>query len=586
MLRTAYQTRIVFLGIFIATGFLLLVWRLQIVQIERHHELDAKARVKYTSSVKSVGVRGNIYDGTRIPTPNLLAASKVTYDILAEPNKMGSRKEEVLGKLLKILDEVDRQTLVRRFESGSQEIVIQNTVEPMIVSRIQQMKMPGLRYVESSVRFYPKDSLLCHVLGYMSHTGNGASGIEKVYNENLSQQEGYSLFERSRKAHKVSSLGERKALDGKDIHLTVLEPIQAFVEAEMDRLMKEVKPKACYAIMANPKTGAIMALAQRPNFNPNDRKTMKPENYNPRFLLDVFDPGSTMKGISLAGVLEHNKNISLGTRVYCEKGVWYYAGRRLRDSGHAYEYLTFKQVIQKSSNIGTAKLALTIKRRQYDVFRKFGFGQRTGINLGRESRGILWPEKHWSKLSYTRLPMGQGISVTPLQMVQGYCALANQGRMMQLHLVDKIYDPAKDHSKYTHPIVKNMEVISPEVAAEMVEALKSVTKLGGTAVPAAIPGFEVAGKTGTAQKVIPAEKDADGNTIRAAYYSETVHVSSFIGFVPADNPEFVLYVVCDEPPYSHRFGNKCAAPYFKRIAEQTLNFLNVQPTVSPKLGRK
>ncbi|MCM8534960.1 MAG: penicillin-binding protein 2 [Lentisphaeraceae bacterium] len=586
MLRTAYQTRIVFLGIFLATGFILLVGRLRVVQIERHHELNKKAKAKYTSRVKSVGIRGNIYDGTRIPSPNLLASSKVAYNLLAEPGKMGSRREEVIQKLSRLLAETDKKTLERRFYSGSQEVVVQNNVDPILVSRIQQMKLPGLRYVESSVRFYPKDSLLCHVLGYTTHEGSGASGVERVYDKNLQPQEGYLLYERSRRAHKVTNLDEQKPLDGKDIHLTVLEPIQSIVEDELDRLMKEVKPKACYAIMANPKTGAIMALAQRPHFNPNDRNTMKPQNYNPRFLVDVYDPGSTMKAISLAGVLEHNKNIGLGTPVYCENGMWYYGGRPLRDAGHNYKNLRFWEVIQKSSNIGTAKLALTIKRRQYDVLRKFGFGERTGINLGVESKGILWPEKYWSKLSYTRLPIGQGISVTPLQMVQAYGALANKGRMMQLHLVDKIYDPILDKSKYTHPIVKNMEVISPEAAAEMVEALKTVTKKGGTATQAAVPGYEVAGKTGTAQKVIPAVKDANGKVIQKAYYSDTVHVSSFIGFVPADDPEFVLYVVCDEPPYKFRYGGKCAAPYFKRISEQTLSFLNVQPTIKDKVSRK
>ena len=415
MLRTAYQTRIVFLGIFIATGFILLVARLRVVQIDRHHELIAKAKKKYTSSVKSVGIRGNIYDGTRIPGPNLLASSKVTYDILAEPGRMGSRKEEVLNKVTKVLIKTNKHVLKERFESSRKEIVIQRNVEHGEITRIQQMKLPGLRYVESSVRFYPKDSLLCHVLGHTAHNGNGDSGIERTMNDELQPQEGYLLFERSRRAHKVSTLDEQKPLDGKDIHLTVLEPIQSIVEDEMDRLMEEVKPKACYAIMANPKTGAIMALAQRPNFNPNDRKTMKPERFRPRFLGDVYDPGSTMKAVSLAGVLEHNKSITLGTRVYCENGLWFYGGHPLRDAGHNYKNLKFWEVIQKSSNIGTAKLALTVNRWQYSIYKDFGFGQRTGINLGVESRGILPPEKNWSKVSYTRLPIGQGISVTPLQ---------------------------------------------------------------------------------------------------------------------------------------------------------------------------
>lgn len=579
MLRAAYQTRIVFLGIVVSIGFTLLVWRLRLVQIDRHYELSEKARGKYTSSITRVGVRGNIYDGVRVPSPNLLAASKITYDILAAPQRMGSRSDEVIDKISRLL-EVDREVLKDRFESGLKEVVVKNQVEPLRAERLQQMKLPGLRYVESSVRFYPKDSLLCHVLGFMSHDGKGVAGIEKVYDETLHPTEGKRLIERTRKAHTISYLNEDYALDGKNIHLTVLEPIQAIVEEELDRLMKEIGPKACYAIMANPKTGAIMALAQRPFFNPNDRSTMKPENYNPRFLVDVFDPGSTMKGISIAGVLEYNPNVSLGTLVDCEKGMWHFGGFPLRDAGHSYGRLKLWEIVQKSSNIGTAKLALTIRRMQYSLYRDFGFGERTGINLGPESPGILWPEKNWSNVSYTRLPIGQGISVNPLQMVQAYCALANSGRMMQLHIVDKITDAQTGEIVEDYvPFLKKRRVISPATAFQITEALKSVTREGGTATQAAIPGYEVAGKTGTAQKVVPAVRDENGRVIQRAHYSNTLHVSSFIGYVPADDPEIVLYIVVDEPPHKRPlyYGGYCAAPYFKRISEQTLNYLNISP---------
>ena len=581
MLRAAYQTRIVFLGIFVSIGFVLLIGRLRTVQIDRHYELSEKARKKYTSSITRVGVRGNIYDGVRVPSPNLLAASKVTYDVLASPERMGSRTDEVIDKISRLL-EVKKTTLRDRFSSGRKEIVIKNKVEPLLAERLQRMKLPGMRYVESSVRFYPKDSLLCHVLGFLNHDGSGVAGIEKVYNQTLTPKSSHQVIERTRKAHTIAYLNEDYAMDGKNIHLTILEPIQALVEEELDRLMKEIGPKACYAIMANPKTGAVMAIAQRPNFNPNNRETMKPELYNPRFLVDVYDPGSTMKGISIAGVLEYNPRASLGYPVDCEGGVWHYGGFPLRDAGHSYGNLKLWEVIQKSSNIGTAKWALTIKRFQYGLYRDFGFGARTGINLGPESKGILWPEDRWSKVSYTRLPIGQGISVTPLQMVQAYCALANKGNMYQLRIIDKITDPQTGEILRNFANANNLkkkEVISEETAFQITQALKTVTKKGGTATQAAIPGFDVAGKTGTAQKVVPAVRDEDGNVIQRAHYSNSLHVSSFIGYVPADDPELVLYIVVDEPPHKRPlyYGGYCAAPYFKRIAEQTLNYLNISP---------
>lgn len=579
MLRAAYQTRIVFLGIVVSVGFMLLIWRLRIVQIDRHFELSDKAKGKYTSSITRVGVRGNIYDGQRNPAPNLLATSKITYNVLASPDRMGSRTDEVVEKLARLL-EVDRNTLRQRFNSGLKEVVVKNNVKTEDAEALQRMMLPGMRYVQSSVRFYPKDSLLCHVLGFLNHDGIGVAGVESVYNDEMLPVVSRQKIVQTRRAHTISYLDENTAMDGKNIHLTVMEPIQAIVEEEMDRLMKEIGPKACYAIMANPKTGAIMALAQRPNFDPNIRETMKPENYNPRFLVDVFDPGSTMKGISIAGVLEYNPRASLGTVVDCENGIWHYGGFPLRDAGHSYGKLKLWQVIQVSSNIGTAKLSLGIKRYQYSLFKDFGFGERTGINLGPESKGILPPEKRWSDVSYTRLPIGQGISVNPLQMVQAYCALANNGRMMQLHIIDKITDPETGEIvKDFIPLLKKRRVISPATAFQITEALKTVTKKGGTATQAAIPGFEVAGKTGTAQKLIPAVKDADGRIIQKAYYSDTVHVSSFMGFVPANDPEIVLYIVVDEPPHKRPlyYGGYCAAPYFKRIAEQTLNYLNISP---------
>ncbi|NQZ59219.1 MAG: penicillin-binding protein 2 [Lentisphaeraceae bacterium] len=398
----------------------------------------------------------------------------------------------------------------------------------------------------------------------------------------MQPKKGYVKYEHTIQRHAVSQLDKRNALNGKNIHLTILEPIQAIVEDEMDKLMSDVKPKACYAIMANPRTGAIMALSQRPKFNPNNRSDRKNMAHkDPRYLLDIYDPGSTMKAISIGGALHYNQNLTLGTRFYCEKGIWYYAGRPLHDAGHAYEWLRVWEIIQKSSNIGTIKACLTAKRWMWQNFMRFGFGKRTGINLGAESPGILWPENFWSKLSYGRLPIGQGISVTPLQMVQAYCAIANKGRMMQLHVVDKISEADSGKVfKYFEPKIKKESVIGEGAADDMVRALKSVTKKGGTAVQAAIPGYEVAGKTGTAQKVI--NKKDPRNTTGKAYYSKTIHVSSFIGFVPADNPEFVLYIVVDEPPYKYRYGGKCAAPYFKRIAEQTLNFLNIAPTEKVK----
>jgi cell division protein FtsI/penicillin-binding protein 2 len=306
-----------------------------------------------------------------------------------------------------------------------------------------------------------------------------------------------------------------------------------------------------------------MAWAQTPSFDANNRQVMDPKRWQNRLLVDGFEPGSVMKGVSLAGALDYGV-VELGSRVFCEQGKWEYCRRILHDSGHKYGTLTVAQIVQKSSNIGTAKIALQMgETRLYQTFVRFGFGRPTGIGFPEEENGIMRAVNKWDGLSVTRLPIGQGILVTPLQMVQAYCSLANGGTMMQLYVVDRIENPDTGLCEVTVPRVVR-RTVKPESARSMVQALKLVTTTEGTAPKAAVEGHEVAGKTGTAQKVI------DGQ------YSYCKYVSSFIGFVPADNPAFTLLIVADEPQRAH-YGGTVAAPTFSRIAERTLRYLQIAP---------
>jgi cell division protein FtsI/penicillin-binding protein 2 len=363
---------------------------------------------------------------------------------------------------------------------------------------------------------------------------------------------------------------------GGDVYLTIEEPIQHTVEQELDLIMETFKPLAAYAVMADPRTGRILAMAQRPTFDPNDRSpgNMAPEKWINRVVSTGFEPGSVMKGISVAGAIDYGV-VTLDHVFDCEKGYWVYARRPLRDS-HRFEDLSVLEILQHSSNIGTAKIALEMgERRLYQTLWRFGFGQRTGTGFDDEGTGLLRPVNRWDGLSVTRFPIGQGILTTPLQLVQAFSALANNGNMMQLRVVDRVADPTTGETKLFPPVLRRRVVAHESAIRDVVTALKMVTTDDGTASKAAIEGYEVAGKTGTAQKYIREElPDHKGYT---GYYSNSKYVGSFIGFVPADDPAFVLLVSVDEPTEGGYYGGTVAAPSFRRIAASTLRYLQIPP---------
>lgn len=455
-------------------------------------------------------------------------------------------------------------------------VTLQRAVPAQAWATVEQRDIPGLyavphwrniRFVDSSRRYHPKGELASNVVGFTNSSGHGVSGIEMLYDAALQPAAGHSRYLRDRRGAPLLAepLDVDAPVPGGDVFLTISEPIQQIVEDEMRRMVERYEPKSAWAIMANPRTGALMALAQYPSFDPNrEAREGELSNRQVRAAISGFEPGSVMKPLALCGAMDYGL-ADLNTRVYCEKGAWFYCGRILRDS-HRYETLTLEEIIQHSSNIGTAKIALERmgEGRLYQTLWRYGFGQPTGIGFRAESWGIFHKPKDWNGLTVTRVPIGQGILVTPLQLVQAYCALANRGTMMQMYMVDRVRYPDGAEEK-TRPEVRR-RVTRPETARRVIRALKKVTQRGGTAPKAAVNGYEVAGKTGTAQKAV------------AGGYSSSAYVASFVGFVPADNPAFVLLVSADEPDRSKGYyGGTVAAPAFSRIAEATLRFLNIAP---------
>ncbi len=444
-----------------------------------------------------------------------------------------------------------------------------------------------LDYTEAYMRDYPNDDFMTHVIGYIGFSNKkakvqkGQIGIEKSYENDLKpKKDGVVKFYKG--AGQFASVIdydkiERKEPEhGSNVFLTVREPIQTIIEEEFTGLIEKFKPKRAYIAMANPKTGEILGMAQYPSFDLNDRSKIDQEQIKNGLLTESFEPGSTMKGISIAAALDA-KVVTNDTVFDCEKGYW--GKYKLKDS-HASEDLTVAQIVEQSSNIGTAKIAeLLGPKRLNQYLRDFGFGKPVGLNLGFEGKGVFRQLKDWDYLSISRFPMGQGLEVTPVQMLQAYCTLANKGKMMQLYIVDRIEDPNSGEVTINKPQVKK-QVISEKASKDITDALCLVTERTGTARRAKIEDIKVAGKTGTSEKlqVIKKVHPRTGKVKYIGAYpsSGKKYISSFMGYLPAEDPKFVLVVVVDEAKGSY-YGGTVAAPTFKSISIRTLDYLERNP---------
>jgi cell division protein FtsI/penicillin-binding protein 2 len=380
---------------------------------------------------------------------------------------------------------------------------------------------------------------------------------------------GCRFLEEDQKGHELVQYRglETPAKDGCDVRLTIDMQLQNIVESELDAACLEFKPKMAAAVMIRPQTGEILAMASRPTFDCNDPRSSTPDQQKNRPIVDMVEPGSTFKIVVTSAAVEE-KVATPETKIYCENGAYAYAGHILHDA-HPMGMLTLHQVLAHSSNIGAAKLAIQLgKDRFYQYIRRYGFGETTGIQLPGEISGLVNPPYRWSELDITRVPMGQSVAVTPLQLVTAMSAVANGGILMKPILISEI-DDADGRPVVTYSPVQVRRVISIDTSRKIVSALKDVVSRDGTAKDAAVPGFAVAGKTGTAQKIDP-----------RGGYLEGRYVVSFVGFVPADDPKFSLLVVIDDPEMKEgkAFGGTVAAPVFARIAKRVTDYLGLQPT--------
>ena len=567
------------------------------VQVNRHDELLKKAQGKYVISKKTQGKRGEIFD----KNGSLLVGNLPCFNVCADPSLTGD--EAVCRKMAEFLapnlnepeDEIFRKLMLKtrtvKKKDGTKAtvpnkyVVLHNMLDYDSGRELEkQLKQLGYKAVfleETVKRIYPKKQLLSNVLGITTNDRDNyiaIVGVEKFFHAQMTAKQGKVSYERTRKGAPIAygEITRQDVKDGLNIYLTVDEALQTIVEEELDKLYTgKYQPEACYAVMVDPWTGDIMAIAQRPTFDPNDRKKIDPKSWRNRIAEDIYEPGSTMKPITVAGAIDAGI-VSPSTVFDCGNRAWSYGGHKLNDT-HYINKATVADILKESSNIGTALIALKMGTQRLDeTMRLFGFGQKTGVPLTPESRGIYDKNyRRWSKVKSTRIPIGQGIAVTSLQMARAYCMLANGGRPLKLNLVDRIEDPAtgkveKIERKLGESIYKN-----PDTHMKMIDMMCRISSKGGTGARAAIPGYHVAGKTGTAQKVVNGR------------YSKQFYVSNFSGFVPAYNPRFVLVIIADSPDRkAGYYASSVVAPVFKDIAKRSLEYLSVpndfEPEVKPK----
>ena len=565
--------------------FTYLTIQLYRVQIIQHKDLQDQAWKKYTFPKKVSGKRGEIFDSHG----NLLVGNMPCQDVTITPCNIKPEDDQRIARLLADSLQLDFDTVykkvsdkTRQVKDSSGKIVERPRQYAMIARNIpleesrklhSLLKKNGLarnvHFHNGFIRYYPKGKLLANILGFTTVQEDeikALAGVEKFFDKELRSSTATNTYMRSRDGRQlgINPILSGESKSGKNVYLTIVEPIQSILEEELDAAVAEFRPRAVYAIMADPHTGKIMAMAQRPSFDPNERQSHDPSVYTTRVISDVFEPGSIMKPLTVAGALDYGV-VRPSTRIDCEKGVWFYRKSRLTDT-HNYGMQDVTGVIRKSSNIGTAKIAIMMgEQRLYRTLRKFGLGSRSGLPLTPESRGLFRSPDKWDGLSISRFGMGYGVAITPVQMLRAYCALAARGKLPTLRLLDRIVDPetgAEEEPKVEPP---RQIYSNPAVGDQIVNMMVTVTETGGTATRAAIPGYRVAGKTGTARKI------ENGHYV-------TKYFASFVGFVPAEKPAFVLLITFDEP-HGSIYGGTVAGPVWRRIAERTLKYLNIAPSV-------
>jgi len=549
-----------------AALLLLIVGRLLWVQIVQAPAYAAKATSQRMRDIELPARRGTIYDREGEP----LAVSVDARTIYAAPNTIKD-KPGTATALASVLGG-EPAFYAKKLDRDSGFVYIARKVDMDRAKALEALKLEGIGLLDDSRRMYPSGELACQVLGFVGTEGAGLAGIEKRYNDVLGGKAGVLLGERDPYGRIIPG-GVKKNIepvDGHDIVLTVDKDIQYHAQVELAAAVKKWGAKGGSVVIMNPQSGEIYAMASTPGFNPNDFARAKPEAFRNKPISDAYEPGSTIKSLTAAAVID--KGLFTPDSMFRLPPTLKVAGRTIHEShGRAAVNWSLTQIVTNSSNVGAVKVGMRLgKEGLYDYFSRFGLTEATGIDYPGEARGWLPEPALWSASSIANIPFGQGVSATPLQLTRAVGALANGGELVTPHfLMDIPQDPA------LKPVWPRRRAITAEAARATTQILKEVVT-NGTGTSAAVAGYAVAGKTGTAQIALPNGRG----------YAKGTYIASFIGYLPADDAQVLIAVKLDEPSKSI-YGGTVAAPLFSSLGQFSVAHLKIPPSSSesnPKAG--
>ena len=528
-----------------AIAFLRAAW----LQGVRAGSFGRLAASQHSEEVTVPAARGTIYDRGGVQ----LAIGEQATTVYADPRLVRDpRREAAVVAEVMHLDPIQVQTALADRAHGF--VYVARKADPALAAKLKRRHLPGLFFYPEERRFYPQSALASQVLGYAGVDNHGLAGLELSMDKVLAGRPGRERIVKDAAGQAIDTVRSQTERDGSDVYLTLDHTIQANAQAVLKQTVARWQAKSATAIVLDPRTGGVLAMAVAPGFDANIYPQIWRGYQRNRAVTDTYEPGSTFKLITVSGALS-DRLVTPSTRFVLPYSI-HVADRVIHDAEpRGSETMTVAQILSRSSNVGAITLAEKLgQHRLAQWISRFGFGRRTRIDYPGESPGIVLPERQWSGSTIGNVPIGQGIAVTPLQMASAYAAIANRGIWVRPHLVDHVGD-GRSVFEPRHRIV------SRRVSKQVLAMLKNVV-LDGTGTLAAVPGYQVAGKTGTAAKV-----DPDGT------YSDSRYVASFIGIVPASRPRLVILVSVDEPRGAI-WGGVVAAPAFSQIARFDLQYLD------------
>ena len=555
--------RLYFLGAILFLWLFVVVFRLVELQVVQYGEFEQRAAKQQQRTIDVSPRRGIIYDRNG----HELAMSVNVDSVFAVPSEVPDQgtTADLLARILK----VDSKSLLTKMKASHSFCWIARKLDPDVSARIRALNLRGIYFQQESKRYYPKRELAAQALGYVGLDDEGLAGLEHAYESTLAGKPGTMMISMDARRRRFARV-EKKPEAGDNLVLTIDEKIQWIVERELDQAMQDTKAEAAMVVVQNPRTGEILALANRPTFDLNNTKRITPALLKDHAVSDIYEPGSVFKTVTFSAALNEGL-VHPNEMVDTQGGVINVNGLRIHDL-HRLGTVPVSEAFAKSSDVAAVKTGLRLgDERFYKYIRDFGFGQQTGIELPGETRGMTKPPNRWSKVSIGAMSIGQEIGVTPLQVISMISTIANDGVYSPPRIVAGVTKPtAVGPQTIAYKPPQTRRVISTMTAAQMRQLMEGVV-LFGTARRAILDGYTSAGKTGTAQKVDPS----------TGRYSHTDYVASFAGFAPVSNPQVSIVVVIDSAKGLHQ-GGQISAPVFSRIAQQVLAYMHVPHDVDPK----